>query len=114
MAQWRVFYLGDIDPFTCGIPEPLYKTVLIICYVYSNRYGNVLNRLSHSFILIYINNSSVICYSERHNIVELSSFGSKFVALRISTELVEALSIRPNVLANDYMVHPTSSVITSL
>ena len=34
----------------------------------------------------------IIWYSKRQNTVEASSFGSEFIALRIATEITEALS----------------------
>jgi len=89
--QWRDFYPEAIDPLPHGMPEALGKSVQIICYVDANHAGNLLNRRSHSGILIYVNNTPVIWYSKRQNTVETSSFGSEFVTLRTATELVEAL-----------------------
>ena len=63
----------------------------IIYYVDANNDGKLLNRRSHSGILIYVNNTSVIWYSKIQNTVETLSFGSEFIAFRIATELVESL-----------------------
>ena len=60
-------------------------------YVDANHAGNMANRRSHSGIIIYVNNAHIVWYSKRKNTVEDSSFGSEFVALRITTEMVEAL-----------------------
>ena len=49
-------------------------------------------RISFSGIIIYVNNSPISWYSKRKNTVEASSFGSEFVAIRISTEMIESLS----------------------
>ena len=49
------------------------------------------NRRSHYGIIIYVNNVPNIWYSKQQNTVEASSFGSDFVSLRISTEVIEAL-----------------------
>ena len=76
------------------MPEPLGNTVPIICYVDVNRSGNLLNRQSHTGIWIYVNNTPLVWYYKRQNTVESCSFGSEFVALRIATELVEALSYK--------------------
>ena len=80
-----------IYPLPYGMSEALSKFVQIICYVDENYACNLLNRRSHSGILIYVNNTSVIWYSKRQNTVETSSFGSEFIAFRIATELVESL-----------------------
>jgi len=74
-----------------GIAEPLGNVVKIRAFVDANHAGNLKTRRSHSGILIYINNSPVIWYSKRKNTIEASSFGSEYIALRICTEMVEAL-----------------------
>ena len=49
------------------------------------------NRRSHSGIILYVNKAPIIWYIKRQNKVEASIFGSEFFALRISTEIIEAL-----------------------
>ena len=78
-------------PLPHSILDPLGRTVKIIFYVDSNHAVNILNRQSHSGILIYVNNTPVIWYYKKKNTVESSSFSSKFLALMIATELVEDL-----------------------
>jgi hypothetical protein len=73
------------------MPEPRGKAIKLACYVDADHAGNMMTRRSHSGILLYINNTPVIWYSKRQNTVETSSFGSEFIALRISTEMIEAL-----------------------
>ena len=60
----------------------------------ANHTGNMVNRRSHSGIVIDVNNASIIWYIKQQNTVETSSFGSEFVALRISTEIIEALGYK--------------------
>ena len=79
-----------IEPLPHEMPEALVKSVQIISHVDANHAGNFLNMRSNSGILIYVNNTPVIWYSKRQNTVETSYFGSEFVALRITTELVDA------------------------
>ena len=50
--------------------------------------GNM--RLNYG-VIIYVNNSPIIWYSKRQNRVEYSSFGSDFVTLRITTEMMKSL-----------------------
>ena len=73
------------------IPEALGKYVVIKAYVDVNHTGNMANRRSHSGIIIYVNNAPIIWFNKRHNTVKTLSFGSEFVALRIATEMIEAL-----------------------
>ena len=71
--------------------EAISKCVVIKSYVDANHARNMANRRSHSGIIIYVNNSPIIWYSKPHNTFEASSFGSEFVAIRITTDLIETL-----------------------
>ena len=53
--------------------------------------GKILTRVSHTGIIIFVNNSSIIWYRKRQNTLESSSFGSEFIASRIATEMIEGL-----------------------
>jgi len=89
--EWADFYPEACEQVPRNMPEALGKAVRVSCYVDANHAGNMANRRSHSGILIYVNNAPIIWYSKRQNTVESSSFGSEFVALRIATEMIEAL-----------------------
>jgi hypothetical protein len=91
MEHWKEFYPDASDRLPPNMPEPLGNPVVIAAYVDANHAGNLANRRSHSGILVYVNNALILWYSKRQNTVESSSFGSEFVALRIATELIEAL-----------------------
>ena len=82
-------------------------------------------RRSHTGILIYINQAPIIWYSRLQNTVGASSFGSEYIALRICTEMVEALRYKSrcfdvqvegpcNVLCDNQSVVTKSSVPTSV
>jgi hypothetical protein len=73
------------------MPAPLGKSVCISCFVDANHAGNVIKRRSHIGVIIYVQNASIIWFSKRQNTVESSSFGSKFVTLRIAKDLLVAL-----------------------
>ena len=51
----------------------------------------MVNRKSHSGILIYVNNTLINFYRKRQNTVEKSSFGSEFVVLGIATDMVKSI-----------------------
>ena len=46
------------------MPEALGKYVAIKDYVYANNAGNMTNRISHSGIIIHVNNLPIIWYSK--------------------------------------------------
>lgn len=87
--DWKDFYPDEVESMPRNMIEPLGSQVFVKAFVDANREGNLLNRRSHSGILIYVNNAPIIWYSKRQNTVESSSFGSEFVTLRIATELIE-------------------------
>ena len=91
LDKWKYFYPDYQEMIPIHIPEELGDYVVIKAYVDANHAGNMANRRSYSGIIIYVNNVPIIWYSKRHNAVEASSFGSEFVALRVSTEVIEAL-----------------------
>jgi len=82
-------------------------------------------RRSHSGILLYMNQAPIIWSSKRQNTVEASSFGSEYIALRICTEMIEALRYKlrwfgvpvegsSDILCDNQSVVTNSSVPTSV
>jgi hypothetical protein len=125
MSHWNEFYPDAVDQILPGMPEPLGNLVVLATYVDANHAGNLVNRRSHTGVLIYVNNALVTWFSKRQNTVESSSFGSEFVALRIATELIEALryklrmfgipvEVPTNVYCDSKLVVTNASIPTSV
>jgi len=123
--EWMDFYSDAREELPVRIPEPLGNPVQVIAYVDANHAGNIKTRTSHSGVLIYINQAPIIWYNKRQNTVEASSFGSEYIALRICTEMVEALRYKlrcfgvpvegpADVLCDNRSVVTNSSVPTSV
>jgi len=125
--EWLDFYHDAREEFPIRMPEPLgnpvYRYVLV--YVDANHAGNMKTRRSHSGILIYMNQAPIIWYSKRQNTVEASSFGFEYIALRICTEMIEALRYKlrcfgvpvqgsSDILCDNQSVVTNSSVPTSV
>jgi hypothetical protein len=72
-------------------PEPRGKHVQINCFVDSDHAGDRVTRRSHTGIIIYLNTAPISWYSKKQTTVESSTFGSEFVALRISAEQIISL-----------------------
>ncbi len=90
--EWLDFYPDAEELRPRNAPEPLGNDIVIrVLYVDANHAVNLKNRRSHTGLIIYVNNSPIMWFSKRQKTVESSSFGSEFVALRIATELIEAL-----------------------
>jgi hypothetical protein len=73
-----------------NMPMLLSKSVQI-SYIDSDHTSNRLTYRSHTGIILDVQNTLIIWYSQRQNMVESSSFGSEFMALRKVTEIIEAL-----------------------
>jgi len=123
--EWKDFYYDAREEVPIRMPEPLGNPVQMFAYVDANHAGNMKTRRSHSGILIYVNQAPIVWYSKRQNTVEASGFGSEYIALRICTEMVEALRYKLrcfevpiegscDVLCDNKSVVTNSSVPTSV
>ena len=90
-SEWIDFYPDAAEAIPPNMPPPRGRAVDLCCYVDADHAGNLMTRRSHTGIILYVNNTPIIWFSKRQNTVETSSFGSEFVALRIATEMIEAL-----------------------
>ena len=89
--KWNDFYPDTEELLPPNIPKPRGCSVNIRTYVDTDHAGNLETWMSHAGILIYLNNLLIISFSKRQNTVEYFIFGSEFVALRISMELLVSL-----------------------
>ena len=89
--KWKGFYpdADELEPLR--EPDAIENSMVIRVYVDVNNTGNMLNMRSHTGILIYVNNTSMIWFSKRKNTVEYSSSRSKLIYLSIAMKMVEAL-----------------------
>jgi Reverse transcriptase (RNA-dependent DNA polymerase) len=87
--DWSDFYPGASEPVPHNAPPPRGPEVQINFFVDADHAGNKITRRSHTGVLIYVNSSPILWYSKRQNTVETSTFGSKFIALKIATELIQ-------------------------
>lgn len=87
----KELYPDAEDILPPDMPKPLGKPVDISVFVDADHAGNRVTRRSHTGIIIYCNLAPIIWFSKRQNTVESSTFGSEFIALKIATEMTEAL-----------------------
>ena len=57
----------------------------------ANHASNRVTRRSQTGILIFVNRAPIIFFSKKQNTVEVSTFGSEFIASRIAVEQIESL-----------------------
>ena len=80
------FYRGAKEPIPGDMPEARVNVVSTHRFVDADHAGNRITRRSHTGILLFANRAPVVWYSKRQNMVKTSTFGSEFVATRISVE----------------------------
>lgn len=90
-AEWNEFYPDAYEPVPDNVPDPRIPELKISCFVDAYHAGNIMTRISHTGILIYLNNTPISWYSKCQNTVESSIFGSEFNALRISVYTFQSL-----------------------
>ena len=57
------------------------------CFVHSDHYGYKTTCRSQSVIILYCNKYQILWHSKRETTLEISHFGSEFVAQRIASEI---------------------------
>jgi hypothetical protein len=73
------------------MPIPLGKPIQMHMFCDASDASDLVTHSSTTGFFIYLCATPVVWYSKLQNTVELSTFGSEFVTLRIATEKVEAL-----------------------
>jgi hypothetical protein len=89
--DWAEFYRGAEEPIPCNAPEPRGNSVMVSCFVNANHAGDRVTHHSHTGIFLFCNRAPIVWFSKQQNTVETSTFGSEFVAARITVELIESL-----------------------
>ena len=64
------------------------------CFVDDNYTGDKTTRRSTTGILIFCNRAPIIWHSKRKNVVEMSTFGSEFTAMKNSVDMIAALQYK--------------------
>jgi len=74
-----------------NIPTPRGQAVKINMFCDAAHATNLIRRRSTTGIIFFLFNTPIIWYAKRQNMIESSTFGSVFIALRIASELNDAL-----------------------
>ena len=79
------------EPIPSDAPEARGDGFVMRLFVDADHAGDCVTRRSRTGFLVYIQNSLVHAYSKKQPGVETSSFGSKFMAMKVYTEYVRGL-----------------------
>ena len=71
--------------------EPRDKSAHTTFFFKANHSGNVVTCSFHTVVLIYMLNANIIWFPKKKNIIEISMFGSEFMAMRIDIYLFVVL-----------------------
>jgi len=89
--DWYEFYRDAKEAIPPNMPEARGHQVVVSCFVDANHAGDVKNRRSQTGILIFLNKAPIHWYSKKQATIESSTFGAEFCALRVGTDMIEAL-----------------------
>ena len=82
---------GQTRELETDAPEPRGKAVQTLTFCDSDHAGDKVTRRSRTGILLYVNRALVNWFSKKQNLVETSTFGSEFMALKTALEMVIGL-----------------------
>jgi hypothetical protein len=108
-TDWKLFYPdieGEILP--PNRPPPLGNSIQINMFCDAAHATCHATRRSTTGIMIFLNGAPIQWYSKRQNTIESSVFGSEFVALKIASELNEALRYKLRMMGIP-IVDPTNT-----
>ena len=89
--DWYDFYRDAKEPVPGELPAPRGQMVSMHCFVDSDHAANTAMRRSQTGLLLFVNRAPVTWFSKRQNTVEMSTFGSEFIAIKTAVEHIEAL-----------------------
>jgi hypothetical protein len=75
-------------------PEPLGEPVQTNMFCDASHATDLVTRRSMTGIIFFLNGTPINWYSRRQNTIESSTFGSEFVALKIASEMNDALQYK--------------------
>ena len=89
--DWYDFYRDAKERLPSDMPPPRGRLVSTHCFVDSDHAGDKVTHRLQTGILIFLNHVPIILYSKRQNMVETSTFGSEFIAMKSVVEQIESL-----------------------
>ena len=90
-SDWSEYYPDAEEPIPTNTPEARGNSVHTSAFVDADHAGCKVTRRSHTGIIIFVNRAPIVFFSKRQNTVESSTFGSEFIAMKQSIDLIEAL-----------------------
>ena len=92
--DWEDFYKGAEVAIPNNVPEARGRAIGLHYFVDADHASEKVTRRSQTGIIIFGNNASLVMFSKHQHLVQRSTFGSEFLALRQVVELVQALRLK--------------------
>jgi hypothetical protein len=89
--QWKELYGDIVEDIPLNLPVPLGAPMYFMAYVDADHASNKITRRSQTGFIIYGNCVPLIWFSKKQNTIEMATFSSELVALRICMESLIAL-----------------------
>ena len=96
--EWYAFYRDAKEQVPNDMLPPRGRAVSSHCFVDVDHVSNTVTQKSQTGILIFLNRALIVWYSKRQNIMETSTFGSEFIAMRMAVDHIEALCYKLHML----------------
>jgi hypothetical protein len=84
----------NMEVIPSDAPEPLGEPVQTNMFCDASHATDLVTRRSMTGIIFFLNGTPINWYSRRQNTIESSTFGSEFVALKIASEMNDALQYK--------------------
>ena len=91
VADWSGYYPNVKEAIPPNAPKPLGKAMQMTCYVDLDHAGDIVTRWSKAGILLLLNRSPIMWQLKKQASIEISSFGSEFMALKATMEMIRGL-----------------------
>ena len=96
--DWTKFYGNVKEAILLDIPKPLRKEVFMRCFVDADHASEILTRRSRTGFIIFLQMAPIYYCSKHQNSVEISIFGSDFMAMKHAIEKVSTLRYKLRML----------------
>ena len=87
--DWQDFYRDAKEAIPKDAPTPRGRSVSTHSFVDADHASNTVTRRSQTGVLLFINSAPIMFFNKKQNTVEVSTFGSKFIASRVVNGIIK-------------------------
>jgi hypothetical protein len=92
------FYPDAKEQLPENQPKERGKPIQMTVFADANHAGDRVSRRSRTGIILYLNCAPIIWYSKKQNLVETSTFGSKFMAVKTAVAMIKGMRYKLRML----------------